>query len=35
MAIPYNSTSSQWMQIKRAIQYGQSKDVKVKITVIK
>lgn len=35
VAIPANTTSAQWTEINRAIQYGQSKGVTVKITVVK
>ncbi len=35
VAIPANTTSAQWTEINKAIQYGQSKGVTVKITVIK
>lgn len=35
VAIPANTTSAQWTEINRAIQYGQSKGVSVKITVVK
>ncbi|MFZ6774933.1 DUF6862 domain-containing protein [Undibacterium sp. SXout7W] len=35
VAIPANTTPTQWTEINKAIQYGQSKGVIVKITVIK
>ncbi|GFM38030.1 hypothetical protein DSM19430T_27140 [Desulfovibrio psychrotolerans] len=35
VAIPDNTTPAQWMEINKAIQYGQSKGVTVMITVVK
>jgi filamentous hemagglutinin len=35
VAIPPGTTSAQWDQISKAIQYGQSHGVTIKITVVK
>ena len=35
IAIPSGTTSTQWVQIQRAIQYGQTNGVVVKVTVVK
>jgi len=34
VAIPKGTTTAQWEQIKRAVQYGQGKGVTVKITTV-
>ncbi|WP_455814320.1 endonuclease toxin domain-containing protein [Pseudomonas graminis] len=34
-AIPKATTDAQWIEINRAVQYGKSNDVNVKITVVK
>jgi len=35
VGIPESTTSAQWAEISRAIQYGKSKNITVKITVVK
>lgn len=35
LAVPEKTTKAQWAQINRAIEYGKSNNVKVKVTQVK
>lgn len=35
LAIPSGTNTAQWMQIQRAVQYGQANGVSVNVTVVK